>query len=293
MLVFKKAELKDKADIDELLRCSPCESMEYNFTLLFIWQNQYGIEFAIEDDMLYIRSGRSKKAYLFPCGKKDVKSAVDKLLDYCHDGLIFYALNDRQKVFLESEYPSKFIFTENRDLSDYVYLAENLANLKGKKLSSKRNHINKFETENPDWQYEELSDDNLEEVKRMHEKWCKTQDFSERKGLKEETEAVKIALKNYKELELFGGLIRIGGEVVAFSVGDKLNANTVLVNIEKAFSDINGAYTIINREFVRHHCDGFTYVNREDDAADEGLRRAKLSYQPYEVIKKYNAKEVK
>ena len=293
MLVFTKAEIKDKADIDKLLKCSSCESMEYNFTLLFIWQNQYGIEFAIEDDMLYIRSGISKKAYLFPCGKGDLKSAVDKLFDYCPDGLMFYSLNDVQKTFLEREYPGKFTFTENRDAGDYVYLAESLINLKGKKLSSKRNHINKFEAENPDWQYEEINDDNLDEIKIMHEKWCKAQDFNERKGLKEETEAVKIALKNYKELELFGGLIRTGGEVVAFSIGDKLNRDTVLVHIEKAFSSINGAYTIINREFVKHNCVGFTYVNREDDTADEGLRRAKLSYQPYEIIKKYNAKEIK
>ncbi|MBR4720390.1 MAG: DUF2156 domain-containing protein [Clostridia bacterium] len=293
MLVFKKAEIGDKKEIDSLLNCSPCESMEYNFTLLFIWQNQYGIEFAIEDDILYIRSGRGKKAYLFPCGRGDLKCAVDKLIDLCPDGLMFYSLNDRQKIFLEKEYPQKFTFTENRDAGDYVYLSENLANLKGKKLSSKRNHINKFEAENPDWKYEEITEKNLDEVKKMHEKWCKTQDFNERKGLKEETEAVKIALKNYKELGLSGGLIRTNGEVVAFSVGDKLNPDTMLVHIEKAFSSINGAYAIINREFVRHNCNGFLYVNREDDAADEGLRRAKLSYQPYEIIKKYNAKVVK
>lgn len=293
MLDFKKAELWDRAEINRILLNSPCASMEYNFTLLFIWQNQYGMQFAIEDDMLFIRSGYGKKSYLFPCGNGDLKAAVDKLMNSSPDGTTFYSLNTQQKEFLENEYPGKFAFKENRDMGDYVYLTETLADLKGKKLSSKRNHINKFEMENPDWKYEQITSENLEEVKIMHKKWVSVQNLEERKGLKEETEAVEIALKNFEELELTGGIIRTGGEIVAFSVGDRLNSDTFLVHIEKAFSSVNGAYQIINREFVKNNCKGFTYVNREDDAADEGLRRAKLSYQPYEIIKKFNAKEIK
>lgn len=238
MLNFKRADLSDRNRINSLLACSPCLSMEYNFTLLFMWQNQYKTEFAIEDDILFIRSGLDKKAYLFPCGKGDIKKAVDRIMELCPDGAVFYSLNEYQKDFLEKEYPNRFIFRENRDLGDYVYLAENLISLKGKKLSSKRNHINRFEAENPDWKYEKITEENLEEVKTMHEKWCNLQDFSERRGLKEETEAVKAVLKNYKELELSGGLIRAKGEVVAFSVGDKLNSDTFLVHIEKAYGNI-------------------------------------------------------
>ncbi len=293
MLKFKRADISDRKRIMDILKCSPCMSMEYNFTLLFMWQNQYNMEFAIEDNILFIRSGRDRKAYLFPCGSGDIKKAVEKIIKYCPEGVFFYSLNALQKDFLEKEYPNRFLFKENRDAGDYVYFAENLVSLKGKKLSSKRNHINRFEAENPEWEYEKITEKNLEEVKEMHAKWCKMQDFSERKGLKEETEAVKIALENYKALELSGGLIRTKDGVVAFSVGDKLNGETFLVHIEKAYGNINGAYPIINREFVKNNCAGFTYVNREDDAADEGLRRAKLSYQPYEIIKKFNAKEIK
>ena len=293
MLNFKKAELSDRNTICEILKKSPCSSMEYNFTLLYIWQNQYDMEFAIDDNMLFIRTGREKKAYLFPCGEKNPKSAIEKLFRYCPQGITFYSLNSTQKEFLEKEYPNRFLFKENRDSGDYVYLSESLANLNGKKLSSKRNHINRFETEHPDWIYEDITSENLSEVVKMHELWCQMQDMEERKGLKEESEAVKLALENFGKLELTGGLIRTEGKVVAFSVGDRLNDSTFLVHIEKAFSDINGAYPIINREFVRHNCLDFKYVNREDDAADEGLRRAKLSYHPYEIIKKYTAKEIK
>jgi len=293
MLKFKKAELADRKEICDILKKSPCYSMEYNFTLLFMWQNQYGMEFAIDDGMLFIRAGGDKKAYLFPCGTGDLKSALEKLFDFCRNGISFYSLNSKQKEFLEREYPNRFSFKENRNAGDYVYLSDSLANLKGKKLSSKRNHINRFEAEHPDWRYEEITKNNISEVIQMHERWCETQDMEERKGLKEETEAVKLVLNNFEELKLSGGLIRTGGEVVAFSAGDVLNTDTFLVHIEKAFGNINGAYPIINREFVRHNCLAFKYVNREDDAADEGLRRAKLSYQPYEIIEKFNAKEIK
>lgn len=293
MLNFKKAELSDRNAICNILKKSPCFSMEYNFTLLFMWQNQYDMEFAIDEDMLFIRAGREEKAYLFPCGNGDLKSALEKLFNLCPDGISFYSLNSEQKEFLEREYPDRFYFKENRNSGDYVYLSDSLANLKGKKLSSKRNHINRFEAEHPDWRYEDITEENIPEVIKMHVQWCKMQDMKERKGLKEETEAVKLALDNFEELKLTGGLIRAGGKVVAFSVGDVLNRDTFLVHIEKAFGNINGAYPIINREFVRHNCISFKYVNREDDAADEGLRTAKLSYQPYEIIKKFNAKEIK
>ena len=292
MLEFKKAELSDRERICALLAKSPCRSMEYSFTLLYMWQDQYGMEFAIENDMLFIRGGRKETSYLFPCAE-DKRAAVGIISGICPDGVSFYNLTEDQKEFLEREYPGRFSFTENRSAGDYVYLSESLSELKGKKLSAKRNHINRFEAEFPGWKYEEITAENLREVKKMHALWCEKNDPEARRGLAEETEAVKTVLNNYFPLCLSGGLIRANGEVVAFSVGDRLNPDTFLVHIEKAFGDINGAYPIINREFVRRSCAGYKFVNREDDAGDEGLRRAKLSYQPYEIIKKYNAREIK
>ncbi|MDY5741967.1 MAG: phosphatidylglycerol lysyltransferase domain-containing protein, partial [Lachnospiraceae bacterium] len=87
-------------------------------------------------------------------------------------------------------------------------------------------------------------------------------------------------LRLMKELDMRGGLIRTGGRVVAFSIGEQLNEDTIVVHIEKAFSELQGAYPMINREFARHACEGFRYVNREEDTGEEGLRKAKLSYKP-------------
>lgn len=289
MSEFKKARVEDKEEIDGILNNCPCPSLEYNFTTLFLWQDIFNIEYKIEGDILYIRSGKDKKSYLFPCGKGDVSGAVNNILK--EENVRFYSISEENKSYLEEIAPGRFEFTERRDDGDYVYLRESLATLKGKKLSAKRNHINRFVAENPDWKYEPITSGNIEEVKEMHIKWCEMVDDGTKHGLSDESCAVRKALKYYNELKLSGGLIRAGGKVVAFSLGDKLNDKTFLVHIEKAFAGITGAYQIINREFVINNCMDYEFINREDDTGDESLRKAKLSYKPYEIVKKYVAKE--
>jgi len=288
MSEFRKAKIEDKKEIDRILEKCPCRSLEYNFTTLFLWQDIFNMEFKIEDDILYIRHGINKHYYLFPCGEGNIESAVDKLLE---EEVSFYSLSEEEVNYLEKRAPDRFIFKEHRNDGDYVYLRESLATLTGKKLSAKRNHINRFVTENPDWTYEEITTQNIAEVSEMHDEWCKIVDDGSKHGLSDETKVVKLALKYYNELELSGGLIRANGKVVAFSLGDRLNHKTFLVHIEKAFAHITGAYQIINREFVLHNCMDYEFVNREDDTGDESLRKAKLSYRPYEIVRKFSAKE--
>ncbi len=289
MSEFKKARIEDKNEIEQILKNSPCPSLEYNFTTLFLWQDIFNMEFKIEDNILYIRSGIDKKSYLFPCGTGDLDSAVDSILK--EENIRFYSLSEENKAYLEKKAPGRFDFFERRNDGDYVYLRESLATLKGKKLSAKRNHINRFIAENPDWKYETITTQNIKEVEKMHGKWCEMVDDGSKHGLSEESCAVKKALKYYDDLELSGGLIRAKGDVVAFSLGDRLNDKTFLVHIEKAFANITGAYQIINREFVLNNCMDYEFVNREDDTGDESLRKAKLSYRPCEIVKKYEAKE--
>jgi hypothetical protein len=104
--------------------------------------------------------------------------------------------------------------------------------------------------------------------------------------MKREFCAVREALRNFGPLGFDGGLIRLGARAVAFSVGQKLCEDTYLVHIEKALADAQGAYSVINREFSASNCAGYAYINREDDAGAEGLRKAKLSYYPAVLLEK-------
>ena len=189
---------------------------------------------------------------------------------------------------LEQIFPGKYSIEYDRGAADYVYEVSRMISLAGKKLHGKRNHINKFKENNPDWSYETLNDENLEECLQMAETW-KRMNLCGEKGEKHvEFCVTRRALKNYKELGLTGGVLRDGKRVVAFTLGEELNRDMYVIHIEKAFADIQGAYPMINQQFLLHEAADYKYVNREDDMGAEGLRKAKLSYYPVFLQEKGN-----
>ena len=142
---------------------------------------------------------------------------------------------------------------------------------------------------NPDWTYEPVTEENMNAVRRMNLEWNLASDDKQDELLSGEYCAVEQAMRHFGDLGLSGGLIRVGGRAVAFAIGDPLSDDTFLVHFEKAFADVQGAYQIINREFVKHNCEGYAFVDREEDAGVEGLRKAKLSYDPLRLVEKYAA----
>ena len=175
-----------------------------------------------------------------------------------------------------------------------VYSVESLATLAGGKLQPKRNHINRFLTEHDDWRCEPISAENIDECRTMCEEWYAEHaemgvDLSHFAG---ERFAISFAFDNYDAIGFEGLALRADGHIIAFTMGTFFSADTYDVNFEKAFSSIQGAYALINREFSRHihetHPD-VRFLNREDDMGLPGLRKAKLSYQPAVILEKYTA----
>ena len=288
---FKNIDISDREWVNKILKDSYCPSLEYNFTTLFIWSDIYYTQVRECEGCLLVRYGKERKSYLFPIGK-NVEKALLWLVQNCDD-LQLVGLVRENKELLESLYPDKFEYCEDRNMSDYIYKTESLMTLSGKKLSSKRNHINRFVENHADWSYEPISGGNFEIVYKMHDEWMEINNCSDKHGLTEEGCAVKKALKYFNELELSGGLLKIGKKAIAFSIGDELNKDTFIVHIEKAYADIQGAYPMINKQFVIHNCENYEFVDREEDTGDEGLRKAKLSYNPYIILEKYRARKIK
>ena len=179
-----------------------------------------------------------------------------------------------------------------RDLADYIYPSDKLRTLSGKKLHSKKNHLNRFLAEN-EWSFEEITTSNKAECLSMLEIWQKENRYGDERdiGLENESQTVRRSLERLEDLRLSGGLIRLlsgerSGQVIAFSVGEPITGDTFVTHFEKAFGQINGAYTIINQKMAEHFAKDLAYINREDDAGDEGLRKAKLSYQPEFLLEK-------
>lgn len=291
-LLFQPIQITDRDWMTDLLKKGHRGSLEYNFTSNFIWRNVYKLQAARLEDHLLLRSQREGTTYVFPSGSGDLAPALQALAqDAKAQGvpMRFNTVLEGDKQRLENLYPGQFRFQELREFAEYVYDAQSLITLRGKKLSSKRNHINRFRDNNPDWQYEPLTEANIDQARQMHMAWCKDAGCQDEPDLFSETCAVKQAFDHFFDLHLQGGLIRAGGRVVAFTMGEALNDSIYLVHIEKAFPDIQGAYQMINQQFAMANAGNYQYIDREDDAGDEGLRRAKMSYEPAFLIAKYSA----
>lgn len=293
--LFHKISLEDKKWIDPLYQYQKFRSCEYSFANLFLWGEQYGASIAKIGEFLVTRVTQQNVTYSYPVGgggPEEIKAVIELLIEEAKRTgvpLVLHGLVESAPAQLEALFPGRFAFTTNRDSSDYIYSSESLITLAGKKLSAKRNHINNFLRNNPDWTFEPLDENNLSECQELVIKWCLMNGCSEDPSKQNEFKAVALALRYFNELELSGGLIRTGGEVIAFSIGEPLTDDTFVVHIEKTFSDIQGAYPIINREFARHFASGYRYINREEDLGVPGLRKAKLSYHPEIILDKYAA----
>lgn len=297
MLEFKEITMADKPWMQQLFAMSNFNSEEYNFTFAYIWRKVFRYTAARMGDFLIIKSSRDTHppSYLFPAGSGDIAPVLKALKEDAAANeaeLVFHTVLAPSVKLLETMYPEQFVFLPLNDYFDYVYDAQSLITLTGKKLHSKRNHINRFRQNYPDWKYEAFTLENLPEVILMNEEWNRINGQDADRSMIDESMSVREAIREFFSLGMDGGLIRAKGKVVAFSMGDRLNSDTYLVHIEKAYSDIQGAYAAINQEFAARHCDEYLYINREDDSGEEGLRKAKLSYHPVFLVEKYGAKLV-
>ncbi|MDO5423981.1 MAG: phosphatidylglycerol lysyltransferase domain-containing protein [Eubacteriales bacterium] len=286
---FKRTELSDREKLNHYLNKQNSRSCEYTFANIYLWSRHYPMEFGILEDMAVFKTIGEETMYAFPMGdRKNLHACVDALTVWCAERglpLAFHSVTEEQFAMLEEEFPGRFQVEYFRDEADYVYDREKLATLSGKKYHGKKNHLNKFFRTYPDWSYERIIDENVEECFQMALDWRNANGCEDDPEKNQEMCVTLNYLRLLKELEMRGGLIRTGGRVVAFSIGEQVG-DTMMVHIEKAYADVEGAYTVINQQFVLHEAGDCQYVNREDDTGDEGLRKAKESYRPVFMIQK-------
>lgn len=291
---FHEITLEDKKWIDIKLAEDNRNACEYTFANNFIWRKIYQAQVAEVCDCLVIRFwSKDGYCYSYPVGKGDKKAAVEKLRKECREAgrrLHMSPLSEEDKAQLAEWFPGEFLIAADRDSFDYIYAREKLATLAGKKLHGKRNHIARFK-DGDDWNYEPMTAENLEECRRMTYTWIKMRSEKWNEEMEAEIAVLHEAFDHMEELGLVGGVLRKAGEIVAFTLGEPLNTDTFVVHFEKAYPDMQGAYPMINQQFVQHACENFTYINREEDTGDPGLRKAKLSYYPEILLKKYVACE--
>lgn len=287
MLEFKEIELTDKEWIDPLLAISDYRGCEYSFVNNFVWRKIYNVTCARFQDFYITKHGNK---FVYPAGKGGVNELMDALLQYCRANNIpleFCSMDVSAKKLLEEKFPGKFTFSSDEGYFDYVYTSESLATLSGKKLHSKRNYINRFKALN--WSFEEITPDNIDECKAMSREWCGRNNCEANPDKSEEMCAVACGLDNFFKLGLVGGILRVDGIIQAFSYGERLNSDTFVTHVEKAFTDYDGTYPMINYLMANKFGKDFKYINREEDMGEENLRKAKRSYRPCFMVEKYSA----
>ena len=285
---WKKITLEDKQWMDAYYQYEQSNSCEVSFANTFLWAPFYNVEYALIDEMLVFLSRGEKLSVTMPMAKdeksannlKEVILQLEEVFQQENMPFSMHLVTNEKMQLLEDVFPGKYEIFYDRDAADYVYEVEQMTSLKGKKLHGKRNHVNKFKENNPNWSYETLTKDNLEECMAMSKKWKEANLCGKKDGKHTEFCVTTRALSMFEELGLTGGILRDGNQIVAFTLGEELNKEMFVVHIEKAFADVQGAYPMINQQFLLHEASAYKYVNREDDAGSEGLRKAKLSYYP-------------
>lgn len=289
---FRRPELSDAELISDYFHKYPTRSCDRTFANVYLWAKFYQVEFTQYKNTLVFRDNSAGYGYAFPVGAdEDVREVIPDLIRDAEEAgkpFCLYGITREHFEQIEQWFPGQFTCEYNRDEADYVYETEKLATLSGKKLHSKRNHINKFkQVYDGRWEYEKLTEDQVEDCFQMAMRWRNENECEEDEEKNQEMCVTMNSLRLLKELCLIGGVLKIDGEIVAFTIGEAVNDDTFVVHIEKAFAEVDGAYTMINQQFVEHELLGkYQYVNREDDVGMEGLRKAKMSYHPVFMIEK-------
>jgi hypothetical protein len=198
---------------------------------------------------------------------------------------LLYGINAEQAQRLSME---GMLVESDRDDWDYVYLTSDLADLPGDKYHPKRNFItrclSKYKCE-----YATIDSSVINDCLQLQTQWCSLRNCDLIPGLEAENRAIKAAFDEYEFLGISGGAIYADNRLEAFTLAEQLNKDTAVIHFEKANTEIQGLYQVINQWFCQNALKSFRFVNREQDLGVSGLRKAKLSYYPHYMVEKYVA----
>ena len=300
--MFKDIDINSKSELEPYFKLVDYEASEYCFSTIYTWRHLFNTKCYIENDFAIILLEYEKNVFsIIPlCTKDKLLYVIDFVLNYIkneYKRIQLKGINQEIADIIKINYKEKFIYEKERDLFEYIYDAESLRTLSGRKNKKKRNHINSFlNLYKNRYEYKLLEKENFEECLELIDRWEQNKENIESSGhkeLDEEILSIKEVFENYEKLKdnvKIAG-VYIDNKLEAFTIGEKINENIALIHIEKANQNIKGLYQYINQQFLLNEFPNVKYVNREEDLGLDGLREAKLSYHPCKFIEKYSIKE--
>jgi hypothetical protein len=296
---FKSVSVSDYKYLKPFFSRHPYQLSIYSPASIIAWSYRtFKAYYAIDNETLFI-AGQSEErpedrhlilplsagSVFTPSGLRDtaIKLGFDRY---------WYAPGEFLESLDRSELEACFVMEEQREFADYVYLTEDLIQLRGNKFSKKRNLIHQFSREylrKDRVTIEEILPENVDECLQFLEIWCEQHqcDEEQESNLLCEKNAVTTTLMNMIPLESKGILVRVDGRVSAFGIGSRLNGNTAVLNFEKADSGIKGLYQFLDNECARRLFAEFLFINKESDMNIPNLAESKQSYNPILRIKSF------
>jgi len=249
---------------------------EFSFANIYLFRKAHEYRITTLADGQIVIAGRdgNDPFFMSPFGLPD-DGMVDELLRAYGS---MKAISEGQTLELQRR---GYRVIEDRDNFDYLYLTEELAKLEGRKFHRKKNLVNAF-IKNHSYEGKPLLEQYIPEALGVLEEWV-----SER-GVPGDYEAAREALERSEELALCGGIYYANSEPAGYSLGEEIGGGSMFViHFEKALTRFKGLYQFVNMSFAAILPEKYMYINREQDLGNEGLRQAKLSYQPVGFVKKY------
>jgi uncharacterized protein len=286
---FKPLELPDREALEGYFREYQPQASEFTFTNLFGWRKVCNYQVSkYKDGFLILKEIKGKVSFLQPVTTDNPAETVQACFGYLKGKTKTPAIERAGEDFIArgSWDNSRFVVSEDRDAFDYLYDAGELTKLAGAKFHDKKNLLNQF-LKKYRYSYQNLTPELIPECLKFEHEWCADRGCEKTESLSHEKEAVLEMLNNFRVLSSQGGIIRIAEKIAALTLGERLNSDTLVIHVEKAKNGITGLYQAINWEFLKNQARSFRFVNREEDLGVAGLRRAKLSYNPVRLVKKY------
>ncbi|WP_147821572.1 DUF2156 domain-containing protein [Salidesulfovibrio onnuriiensis] len=289
LLEFEPISLDRQEEYRAALSCCPqLMTSDFAFANIWGWAEYYQLEWAFHKGLVWIRQNYPEPACWAPVGHwGDYDWASCKAMRECNK---YIRVPEYLSTLWAEAYGDSINLAEKRDQWDYVYSVEELVALRGNKFHKKKNLLNQF-AKNYEWEYKPMCAARIDQVLTMQAEWIKWfEENNPSEALVAENTAITRVLTNFDNIGgLFGATLNCDGKVIAYTVAEPLCQDTVVIHFEKGNVAYKGIYQAINQMFLKNDAPEYTYVNREQDLGDEGLRKAKLSYNPTLFLKKFEA----
>ncbi len=286
-LKFEPINLNRQKNYQELLNVCPQVSSDYSFLNIWAWARDYGLHWAWEADLVWLKQTRPEPLCWAPIGPWNSIDWLGRYERHADQQTIFIRVPQMLMDTWRSAFGDVANATEDRDNWDYQYRVADLIELRGNRYHKKKNLLNQF-LKKYNYRYLPFGPELIEQALGMQEDWCTWRDCESSEVLSAENKAIARVLADWQHFnDVLGGALMVNGAMVAYTVAERLTQDSIVVHFEKGDTLYKGVYQAINQMFLAHSASHFKLVNREQDLGDEGLRKAKLSYHPASFINKF------